>query len=82
MEKERFERASAIAKEITDTKIAIGHYDEYENRMRGFGIKMTIVGSEPLGFKLPKESTDMFLSMARSVLENKLNQLEKEFEEL
>ena len=56
-------------------------------RRKSWGLKISL-NTDTLNhglnedFVIPKEATDMILEMSKTLLENKLNRLKKEFEEL
>ena len=81
MEFEKFKIANKLQKEIYDTENALRHFEVCE-RQKERGFKMMLKDSDSLGFELPNEATDTFLYMAKSALENKLNQLKNAFDEL
>ena len=84
MNEETFKKAKALQEEISETERSL---EQYENliKFKNYGLEIHLqdtINAQRHKFKLPKDSTDLILSMSLSVLENKLSKLKKEFNEL
>lgn len=84
MNKETFKKAKALQEEISETKRSL---EQYENliKCKNYGLEIHLqysISAPRYKFKLPKDSTDLILSISLNVLKNKLNKLKKEFDEL
>lgn len=86
MEKEKLEKAKKLENEIRDTKRYLENLKNVDRR-KSWGLKISL-NTDTLNhglnedFVIPKEATDMILEMSKTLLENKLNKLKKEFDEL
>lgn len=84
MNEETFIKAVALQEEISETERSLDMY-EHLIEFKNFGLEISLqdsINAPRYKFKLPKDSTDLILSMSLNVLENKLNKLKKEFDEL
>ena len=84
MNEETFKKARALQEEISETERSLELY-EHLIEFKNFGLEIHLqnsIDAPRYKFKLPKDSTDLILSMSLNVLENKLNKLKKEFDEL
>lgn len=86
MEKEKLEKANRLKKEIRDTTRYFENLKNVEKR-KSWGLKISL-NTDTLNhglnedFVIPKEATDMILEMSKTLLENKLNRLNEEFDAL
>ena len=86
MNEEKLEKANRLEKEIRDATRYLENLKNVERR-KSWGLKISL-NTDTLNhglnedFVIPKEATDMILEMSKTLLENKLNRLKKEFEEL
>lgn len=84
MNEETFKKARALKEEISETERSLDMY-EHLIKSKNYGLEIRLqdsINAPRYKFKIPKDSTDLILSMSLNVLENKLNKLKKEFDEL
>lgn len=84
MNEETFKKAKALQEEISETERSLVQYENLI-KSKSFGLEIRLqdpINAPQYKFKIPKDSTDLILSMSLNVLENKLSKLKKEFEEL
>ena len=84
MENDIYLKAKAIKEEITILERSIEQHKECV-KCKSWGLEIKIQESSCAprhSFKIPKDSTDIFLQMSLAILENKLNKLKEEFKSL
>lgn len=84
MDKEKLKKANQIQSEISEIERSLKDLQNCD-RFKSYGLEIRLqdpINAPQYKFKIPKDSTDLILSMSMNVLENKLSKLKKEFEEL